>query len=52
MALAVGVASGRRCGRAERVGLLSLVGTAIELNDEKIRETGGPLALDGRRLAG
>ena len=35
-----------------RGGWLSLVSAAIELNDEKKRETGGPLALDGRRLFG
>jgi len=31
-------------------GWLSLVGAAVELNDEKNRERGGQLALDGRRL--
>jgi hypothetical protein len=35
-----------------RGGWLSLVSAAVELNDEKKRETGGPLALDGRRLFG
>ncbi len=33
-------------------GWLSLVGVAVELNDKKNRERGGPLALDGRRLVG
>ena len=36
----------------KRGGWLSLVSAAVELNDEKKRETGGPLALDGRRLFG
>ena len=35
-----------------RGGWLSHVSAAVELNDEKKRETGGPLALDGRRLFG
>ena len=52
MASAVADASGRRCGRAERVGGGVHSWVRPSNYDEKIRETGGPLALDGRHSVG
>jgi len=46
-----GVGGGGCVGEEMRTGgWRSLVGAAVELNDEKNRETGGQLALNGRHL--
>ena len=52
MASAVAGALGRRCGRAERVGVAFTRRCGRRIERRKNRETGGPLALDGRRLVG
>jgi hypothetical protein len=54
MASEVGVALGRRCGGRNAWGMaFTLVRrpSTIKLNDEKIREMGGPLAIYGHHLA-